>query len=107
MHNLVMKSSSIDHINGNGLDNRKCNLRKVTQQQNVMNARTNRKSTSKFKGVCRPKSSTKWIASITHNYKHIHIASCDSEVEAARLYNAKAKELFGEFARLNNVSRIH
>ena len=91
----------IDHINGNGLDYRKCNLRVCTHQQNLQNQRI-QKGVSKFKGVCWHKASQKWMAKIKHNYKTIYLGVFNNEIDAAKSYNKKAKELFGEFARLNN-----
>lgn len=93
----------VDHINGNGLDNRKCNLRLVTQAQNCMNmrARSNDQKTSIYKGVRFHKTSKRWEAYIRCQYKRIHIGSFKTESEAAIAYNWKALELFGEFARFN------
>ena len=90
----------VDHINGNTLDNRKLNLRQCTHQQNMMNAVKKRKSLSKFKGVFRNGNS--WGARIG-NGGRIHIGSFKTEEEAAKAYNEKALELFGEFAKLNDI----
>src|SRR5688572_7781938 len=57
----------IDHINGDGLDNRKSNLREVTRSQNNCNSVSHPNSTSKYKGVCRPTGVNRWRASITVN----------------------------------------
>ena len=104
IHRLITKPPKdmiVDHINHNGLDNRKCNLRICTKQQNSMN-RPSYKGKSKYKGVY-PINKKEWIASITFNNQKIKIGIYSSEKEAALSYNYKAKELFKEFACLNNI----
>ena len=107
MHHLVYgKKERLDHKDGNKLNMQKSNLRPATQLQNVRNQKkTTSPTSSRFKGVSRYKySKTKhWIASITVNYKHIHIGVFETEEEAALAYNEKAVEYFGEFAKLNVV----
>lgn len=107
MHRLIMGITDpriqVDHRDNDGLNNRRYNLRVASVHQNSMNTRP-RKGTSKFKGVCFQKN--KWRATIMHNYKSIGLGSFDSEFEAALAYDKKAKELFGEFARLNNPASI-
>ena len=98
----VLPGIVIDHINGNPLDNRKSNLRICTLGENARNARKTR-GTSKYKGVRWYKPLRKWRAQIWHNNKSIHLGYFTNEQEAAKIYNKKAKELFGEFARLNDV----
>lgn len=91
----------IDHINQNGLDNRLENLRLATPQQNAANRSKvqSRKTLSQYKGVS--KTHGRWAASIGFNGKAIHIGCFDTEEQAARAYDAKAKELFGDFAYCN------
>lgn len=89
-----------DHRNGNGLDNRKFNLRLCTNSQNQHNQHSIR-GISKYKGVSWDKRSKKWKAKIQFERKRIHIDQFDSEIEAAKAYDTKALELFGEFAYLN------
>jgi hypothetical protein len=104
MHRLIMdakRGQLIDHKNGNGLDNRRRNLRFATQAQNVQNGRAHRDSTSKYRGVCWDLGRRKWSAQICFNHKKTKIGFFDNEIEAAKAYDLKAKELFGEFARLN------
>jgi len=101
MHNLIMGTKLVDHKNGNGLDNQKNNLRNCTNQQNHMNRRPKKNCTSKFKGVCRFKKDLKWTAVIKFNRKQIYIGIFGNEEDAAKAYDKKAKELFGEFAYLN------
>ena len=103
IHRIIMKPPAglvVDHIDGSGLNNTRKNLRICTSRQNVCNSK-GRSKTSKYKGICRPKRSKKWFAQIKFKRKHINIGYFDSEIAAARAYDRKAKELFGEFAYLN------
>lgn len=105
LHRLVMGVTDprihVDHINHDGLDCRKSNLRLVTHQQNHFNRRPNSGSTSKFKGVHWRKNEQKWGAVICLNNSRINLGYFDSEIEAAIAYDNAAEELFGEFAYLN------
>ncbi len=106
LHRIIMnppKGLYVDHINGNRLDNRRDNLRIVTKAQNSMNslkAHRNKK-TSKYKGVFWVKQRQCFFAKIKINRKNIYLGFSKCEDEAARIYDAKARELFGEFACLN------
>lgn len=111
LHRLVMErmlgrkletSERIDHINGDGTDNRRENLRMCTQGQNLANQPKRKNGTSKYKGVSRTKSG-KWTAKITVNYKHFTLGCYEIESHAAKAYNKAAKQLSGEYARLNAV----
>lgn len=93
----------IDHIDNNPSNNNIENLRKVTQSQNCMNRKPHKNRSSKYKGVCWHKASNKWIAQICINYKIIYLGLFINKIDAAIAYNKKAKELFGEFANLNEV----
>jgi len=98
------KDKFVDHINGDTLDNRKCNLRICTRSQNEMNRRINRtEKTSKYKGVFFDKRRKGWVSSIRVNGKQKSIGVFKSEKMAARSYNSWARLLFGEYARLNNI----
>lgn len=102
LHQLLMPDAEmVDHDNGDRLDNRSANLRRCTAQQNAFNRTAVAAGTSKFKGVSWDSSREKWISSIQHNGKTKHIGRFDSEDGAAKAYDAKAAELFGEFAKLN------
>lgn len=90
----------IDHINGDGLDNRRSNLRITTQSGNMANARSLRGS-SRFKGVSFAKGRGKWQAHIRLDGKSVSLGRFDSEEDAARAYDAAARDAFGEFALTN------
>lgn len=92
----------VDHINHNGLDNRRANLRLATPTQNHANQRTQRKiKSSRFKGVCWNARDRKWQVNIKKNNKQLHVGNFDSEIDAAKAYDEKAKQMFEEFCCLN------
>jgi hypothetical protein len=104
MHILIlgkMPGKVIDHINGNGLDNRRCNLRHVTVSQNQANSAKHIKGSSSFKGVSWVRRDSRWKAQITVNYRSIWLGSFESAEEAARAYDDAAMRHFGECARVN------
>lgn len=104
MHREIMdvpKHLVCDHINHNGLDNRKNNLRTCTRQQNTHNQKPRKKGTSKYKGVDWNKRQKKWRARIYYRGKCHYLGYFNNEIDAALTYDKKAKELFGEFACLN------
>lgn len=112
LHRLLLNAPAgiqVDHIDRNKLNNQKSNLRLATQNQNRRNTpkfKTSRgkPTTSNYKGVSLDKRTNRWNAYIGHNSKFIYIGCFGSEIEAAKAYNAKALELFGEFALLNDVN---
>lgn len=91
----------LDHKNGNGLDCQTHNLRPATGTQNQANCQKRENCTSKFKGVSWMKKNKRWKAHIHLKGKQIHLGCFKNEDDAARAYDTKAIELFGEFARLN------
>ena len=103
MHRFIFGDSekSIDHINRNKLDNRLTNLREADHSENKYNKPKQANNTSGYKGVFR--SRNKWRVEIQAKGIKYALGSFDSNVEAAKAYNEKAKELFGEFAYLNKV----
>ena len=102
LHIFLTGLPRVDHINGNGLDNTRANLRGANASQNAANARRRRDSTSGFKGVHRNKArGLPWRAQIHTNGKKHHLGLFESPEVAARAYDAAAIKLFGEFARLN------
>lgn len=100
MHNLIMGCKGIDHADRNGLNNQRSNLRIATQSQNNANTRP-RQGTSIFKGVHWSQENNNWRASIRVNGKLYSLGRYTSEVAAALIYDAAAREAFGEFARTN------
>ena len=106
MHSFIMNTPGgmlTDHIDGNGLNNQKNNLRIVTKSQNNMNSKKGAGFTSKYKGVNWDKDCKKWRAHITLNKKKKHLGVFINEEEAAIAYNEAAKKLFKEYANLNEV----
>lgn len=101
MHWLIMGGKHIDHINGNGLDNRRENLRFATSSQQAMNRPSHRGSTSRYKGVSWDSARGKWLATI--GKPSVHLGYFKNEQDAARAYNEDAVKRFGEFARLNEI----
>lgn len=89
-----------DHINGDGLDNRRSNLRPATHAQNMRNRRKNWNNTSGFKGVSLTENGT-WRARITIDNRRVSLGCFADRIEAARAYDRAAQDLHGEFARLN------
>jgi len=89
-----------EHEDRNGLNNQSYNLRVATNQQNSIN-QVGVNKTSQFKGVFYDKARGKYMAQIKINYRSTFIGRYQSEMEAAKAYDKKAKEVFGEFAYLN------
>lgn len=103
MHRLILgvaDDEAVDHINGDGTDNRRSNLRIATTKQNIRNQRK-RRGRSQFKGVCPADRAGVWRAQIRVDYKQIYLGEFSSEEEAARAYDEAARIYFDEFARLN------
>lgn len=100
LHRFLMNTPlgmMTDHINGNGLDNRRSNLRICTVAQNTMNSKKGMRNSSKYKGVTKNKPWRAYIGTKT-------IGHFSSENEAAEAYNNAAKKLYGKFARLNIIN---
>lgn len=91
----------VDHINGNPLDNRKSNLRLCSQAENCYNSAKRSGAKSKYKGVSIRDEAKPFRARLHKDGKEYHLGSFETEIEAAIAYDVKAKEMFGEFARLN------
>lgn len=88
-----------DHINHDGLDNRRCNLRLATRSQNAINTRLTTRNTSGFKGVYWHKPSKKYRATIKVNDRRIYLGSFVDPAVAYQAYCEAAERYFGEFAR--------
>jgi hypothetical protein len=104
LHRLILPTApglQVDHINGNRLDNRRLNLRPATSSQNHANQRKRAGTTSTFKGVSWCRRTRRWVAQVMVDGRQQFIGRFDTEVEAARAYDARAEALFGEFAATN------
>lgn len=102
MHAFLTGWPRTDHVNGNGLDNQRANLRQATHGQNMANKRLYRNNTSGFKGVTRNTGTGRpWRGQIKADGKHFNLGNYDTPEAAAKAYDDAARELFGEFARLN------
>lgn len=101
--NITDKKMIVDHRNGNPLDNRRCNLRLTTSQQNSWNSKRPKNNKSGYKGVSFSSTMKKWRARIHVNKKEIPLGYFDSVIEAAIAYNKGALKYFGKYARVNLI----
>lgn len=110
MHRVINKTPDdlfTDHINGNKLDNRRINLRSCDKKQNMANSVKQKNRSSKYKGVCFHKRDNKWQAYIFDKHLKLNfIGYFYTEEEAGLAYNDMAKNLFGEFAKLNIIDGV-
>lgn len=94
----------VDHINNNGLDNRKSNLRTVTARQNAMNVTPRENCASKYKGVSWHKRDKRWEVYISPKVgKRMYVGGSKNEKKAAEIYNNAALDHYGEYAYLNEI----
>jgi hypothetical protein len=108
MHRLILKTPKglfVDHRDRNGLNNQKDNLRNCTNQQNMQNRKISYKNKYGYKGIQLVKSG-RWIAHISVNGTNQHIGTYDTPEQAARAYDNKAVEIYGEFARTNFQTNV-
>lgn len=106
MHRLINKTPEglfTDHINGNKLDNRKSNLRNCTYTENNVSKPPTILNKSGYKGVSFSKVMNKWHAQIAKSGQHWELGYYDDPREAAKAYNKKVIELYGEFAWTNKL----
>lgn len=104
MHRAIMKAPKhlvCDHIDHDGANNTKRNLRLCTRGQNARNQRLRTDGRSKYKGVSWHKGDRKWHARIYHKGRCHHLGAFTSEIEAAKAYDRVARILHGPFASLN------
>ena len=97
----LLKTEFCDHINGNGLDNRRENLRICTHAENQRNSRSARGSSSQYKGISWNKRDKRWYSHIRIDDKQQHLGVFTSEVKAAKAYDAAALKHWGRFAKPN------
>jgi len=106
IHRVIMQATPatiVDHIDGNGLNNLKANLRFVNRSQNAFNS-YKPKGISKYKGVWfRGDRKKKWNAEVTVEGTKIYLGAFRTENEAAQAYNDCVVKLLGNFARLNEI----
>ena len=105
MHQKILEVPQglvVDHINHDGMDNRRANLRAATRAQNIRNRKKFAKSSgSKYKGIYFRKNTRKWEVLITFERKKIFLGCFRSEIDAAKAYDRAAMKYHGEFASLN------
>jgi hypothetical protein len=99
-HRYLSDGYVIDHINGNGLDNRRANLRLATVAQNAWNSKK-RNPRSGYKGVWFAADKDLWRASIVCHGRRIHLGYFKDKMAAARAYDTAARKYYGEFAKPN------
>lgn len=101
LHRVILAAphgAQCDHISGNGLDNRRANLRLATNAENQRNGRTRCDNTSGVKGVCRHRG--KWKAYIKANGRRKNLGLFSDIADAAAAYAAASAKLHGEFGRI-------
>ena len=107
LHRLLAGASNrfeiVDHINGNGLDNRRSNLRICSQRENLRNRGINRNNTSGYKGVSWENHAKKWLVKIGVDGKKILIGRFDNKEDAAIAYKIAAIKFHGQFAQFTRV----
>lgn len=108
LHRYIMNAPAgvtVDHINGNKLDNRKMNLRLCSQSENNMNRGVFSNNKSGIKGVSWNKSKKKWVAQIQVNGKRIYLGAFDDKLVASNRYIDKSKELFGRYCNEATIKK--
>lgn len=96
----------VDHINGNTLDNRKCNLRLITQQQNLLNRRQSKSFNAPAKGICFDKTRNKWCSEIRFGGTRVHFKR-QKNLDAAAFQRYVAERiLFKQFSRTEEIDKL-
>lgn len=103
MHRYILGITSpmvdVDHINGNGLDNRRCNLRICNPAQNRINSRLNTNNKTGFRGVSRHAQTGRFMAYIGHGGKTRYLGIFKTAQEAANARKSAERDIYKEFAR--------
>lgn len=108
MHRIILDlqpgdKRECDHIDGDGLNNQRSNLRICTRRQNSRNQKKQKGSTSKYKGIYWNRRECRWMSRIRVDGTLIYLGMFDSEADAALAYNDAATKYFKEFALLNTI----
>lgn len=106
MHRVILNAPSdtlVDHINHNGLDNRRINLRLCTNRQNQFNKKKTLGKSSQYKGVYWNALNDRWVARLILEGNIMYLGNYCEERDAAMAYDAAANRYFGEFAKLNLI----
>lgn len=109
MHREILQAPNafkVDHRDDDGLNNQRGNIRLCTQGENIRNRRVSVTNTSGYKGVHWKTQNKKWAATIHIDGKSIHLGYFKSASDAALVYDAAAREHYGEFARLNYAEAV-
>lgn len=113
MHSMILKGViEVDHIDGNGLNNQRSNLRNVTHAENIQNQRVQRRSKSGYRGVTyfpncgKWKRKKPWRARIKVDGDDTTIGYFSTPEEAAKAWNEAALKAWGKFARLNQITEV-
>jgi hypothetical protein len=93
-----------DHVDRNGLNNQRNNLRVATHSQNCTNVKKYKNASSKYKGVSWHKASKKWVAQIQKDKKVLYLGGFEKEIDAAIAYNNATNSIHGEFANPNKIA---
>jgi hypothetical protein len=106
LHRLLLKSERgtfVDHIDGDGLNNIRANLRACSHAENIRNSavKTDKRKRSKFKGVGQCSGTGRWRASIEKDGSRLDLGTFDTEERAARAYDAASRLFHGRFSRNN------
>lgn len=101
LHTFLTGFPLTDHINRDGLDNRRANLRPATKAQNAANQKVRSDNTSGFKGASWDKARRSWKAYIHEAGRRVVLGRHPTAEEAAKAYDERAREIYGEFAALN------
>lgn len=104
MHRLIAdapKGIEVDHLDGDGLNNQRVNLRSAAKAQNGQGFRPLKGKASRYRGVSWHKGAGRFVAQLDDGRKRVYLGLHDSEENAARAYDTEARLRFGEFAQLN------